>query len=344
MADTSETEKEHVEATLEEITIPGADGASLTQHGATVRWMRVSGRSVRAAHFPADSEPARGDVILLTGRTEFIEKYLEPVAQLRARGFRVHTLDWTGHGLSTRPMNNPFKDHVESFEVYLQDLRALLSSVPRNGPRLVMAHSLGGHVALRHMAKDPGVFDHAVLLAPMVDVHWPLPKRLVRLLSRTACRMGFGHRYAPGQSDRMLGHGRFQGNPFTTDRERFFLQRAWVAHNPRLRVGGVTWGWIASAVQSTDRLRRPITGPEVTTPAIFCLAGRERVVDNRAARVLASRMPNARIELFAHARHEILSERAAVRDRFWNLFDEVADETAPGSGPETAPGSGPKEV
>ena len=49
---------------------------------------------VRMAFWPATAATARGTIVLLQVRTEFIEKYFEVVGELRERGFAVLTLDW----------------------------------------------------------------------------------------------------------------------------------------------------------------------------------------------------------------------------------------------------------
>jgi len=51
------------------------------------------GLGLRFARWPANRSPVRGTVIILPGRTEFIEKYFETVSDLRRRGFGVAVLD-----------------------------------------------------------------------------------------------------------------------------------------------------------------------------------------------------------------------------------------------------------
>ena len=58
---------------------------------AQVHWLEAPGGvRLRAANWPRGD---RGCVLLLHGRTEFIEKYLETAAALQARGFALWTLD-----------------------------------------------------------------------------------------------------------------------------------------------------------------------------------------------------------------------------------------------------------
>src|ERR1700694_1956475 len=81
--------------------------------GATVGAFRgYDGAELRFARWDATRMPRRGTVCLFGGRTEFIEKYFEVIADLRRRGFAVATMDWRGQGGSGRMLRNPNKGHV----------------------------------------------------------------------------------------------------------------------------------------------------------------------------------------------------------------------------------------
>ncbi len=292
-----------------------------------MRWVVAGDRSLRTATWPAEGDHPAGTVVLLNGRSEFLEKYLEPIAQMRSRGFVVHSLDWHGQGLSQRMLAERGKGHLRDPDHYQEDLRAFLATLPADSPRPVLwlAHSMGAHIALRHLATQPQAADGALLLAPLIAVRWPVPAWLARLVVRSAERLGAEEALAWGQSATPRPP-QFTNNAYTGDAERFQLHRWWTDHRPLLHVGGVTWGWLAAISRSMDRLRAPGVAEAVTTPTVLCLAGRERVVDNNAVRRFARRMPRARLEYFTHARHEILFERAPVRDRFWALFDAFSQD------------------
>src|SRR5206468_3028918 len=59
-------------------------------HG-TLRWLTAEdGIRLRVVSFPAKG-PERGPLLFLNGMSEFVEKHLETVADLQARGFAVTT-------------------------------------------------------------------------------------------------------------------------------------------------------------------------------------------------------------------------------------------------------------
>ena len=71
--------------------------------GGTVEFPKMAdGVRIRIATFPAPAGGTAGTILMLTGFTEFIEKGLESIAALRARGYGVVTFDWRGQGLSDR--------------------------------------------------------------------------------------------------------------------------------------------------------------------------------------------------------------------------------------------------
>src|ERR1700738_334711 len=84
---------------------------------------------------------ARGTVVVLTGRGEFVDKYAtEVVGELLGRGYAVIAMDWRGQGLSDRPLADRNKGHIDIFETYLADLRLFLDKiVAPAAPRPILA-------------------------------------------------------------------------------------------------------------------------------------------------------------------------------------------------------------
>ena len=59
----------------------------------------------------------------------------------------------------------------------------------------------------------------------------------------------------------------------------------------------------------------------ITTPALICGAGKDRVVVSAQTRRFAEAMSHARYLEIEGAEHEILMERDELRARFWEAFD-----------------------
>lgn len=297
--------------------------------GGTVHWLdSPDGLRLRAAHFPAtpDTRGPHGTVLLLNGRTEFIEKYLEPIAELRTRGFAVWTQDWRGQGLSSRLLPDPIPNHAVRFDDHLADLDMLLDQLVLPGlagPLVLVAHSMGGHLGAHALARRPRLFARAVLSAPMIDVRrGRLPRRAMRLLVGLAClRQGQAARPGPGASRLPPLDRPFANNPLTTCPDRYAADVAMMRDQPALQVGGPTWGWLRAATAGIAALHRPAFARRITLPVLVLVAGGDRLVDNRAIRAFAARLPDAELAEFPGAEHELLREHDRHRHAVWAAID-----------------------
>ncbi|GAB4120081.1 MAG: alpha/beta hydrolase [Rhodothalassiaceae bacterium] len=264
-------------------------------------------------------------LLIVPGRTEFIEKYCEVIAELLARGFAVACLDMRNHGRSSRPLADREKHHLLDFAPMIADIDCAVSALESLGYRMplsILAHSMGGHVALRYAHDHGERLARLVLTAPMVAIRFGAIAPIAKLLIALAIRAGRAQSYALGQHGWQAGKERaLLQKLLTSDDARFARETAFLTAEPELRLGGVTWGWLDAARHSTMELLRPGYAQAIATPTLFVLSGADRVVDNDRARRLARVMPNARLVEIAGARHEILMERDDLRARFWTAFD-----------------------
>lgn len=275
------------------------------------------GIRLRTAAFPV-AGPARGTVALLTGRNEFIEKYYETVADLHDRGFDVHLMDWRGQGLSARLLPDRMKGHVGDFADYVDDLEAFVDRIEPRGPLILMAHSMGGHIALRALAQRPALrarLGGAVLCSAMMAINTgKIGQKGAARLARTLVNLGLGKRVFPGKE----GGGE---NVLTSDPERAGDQAHFIAADPELDLGAPTFGWLDAAFRSIALLARPGLIEAVDIPVLVAVAGSDRVVIPAAERAMAARLPRATLLEIEGARHEILKERDDLRARLWTGFD-----------------------
>lgn len=286
----------------------------------------ADGTRLRYGQWKPERETCRGTILLMVGRREFIDKHFETIADLLDRGFSVCALDWRGQGLSQRSLANRQKGHVRSFEEYLADLRMFRAEIvaPRTGrPLSILAHSMGAHLALRYLGGDHGDCERAVLIAPMIDIYRSgLPKWVISAPVALALRAGGETAYALGQHDHDKRTRAFEGNPLTSDPERFADEGALIDKDGKLALGGVTNGWLHAAFESIRILQAPGYGARVDVPVLIVGAGRDTVVSNRALKKFAGTLPDCRFITLAGARHEILKERDDFRLAFWRAFDE----------------------
>src|SRR5262249_26075173 len=151
---------------------------------------------------------------------------------------------------------------------------------PAGKPKLLVAHSMGGAIALLTLSRSPGVVDAAVLSAPMLALPVPsLARPIMRIYAHVAAKLGFGGYFIPGAGPWHPRADLCPGNSMTSnDPERCMLQQEWFEFEPQLRVDGPTYGWIDAAFKVTAKLHDPELLRRVMTPVLIGSAQKERFV------------------------------------------------------------------
>lgn len=258
--------------------------------------------------------PGRGTIMLLNGRGDFIEKYAEACHAMVAWGPALITLDWRGQGLSGRLAANPDVGHADDLGELVADLSALLDRLDLPRPLRLVAHSMGGHLALRLLRDRPDLVERAVLLSPMLRFRTaPIPWMLARWIAACAVALGFGARFAPGQGPFDAEARTRSARLLTTDPARQTDESWWAAQNPALVSGGVSFGWLHAAFRSIALLESPGYVEAIRTPLVVLASGDDRIVDLSATRAACARLPHAALHVIAGAQHELLRERDALR-------------------------------
>jgi len=278
--------------------------------------MRVmrDGWPVRTIFWPG-RDPAKGSILLMTGRGDFIEKYAETLHDLVAAGWGVATFDWRGQGLSGRLGDTPEKGHCTSFEPWLADLAELTGwfHAVLPGPWFGMAHSMGGHLLLRRLAAGGGGFDRVVLLSPLLGIQAPpVGPGAARVLARIMVVRGRGGNYVAGGGPRIkAAPGSGRQLLLTSDPERYGDEAWWAGHDPGLSMGSPTFGWLDAAFRSLAVLRAGL--PRVATPVLIMIPGDDRLVDNAATRRAQVLLPGSTLVIVPGAGHELLREASDIR-------------------------------
>ncbi|MFE3836495.1 alpha/beta fold hydrolase [Pseudogemmobacter sonorensis] len=289
--------------------------------GGRAVWLRAAdGVRIRAALWPAPG--ARGVVVLLPGRTEYIEKYGRAARELVARGWSVLTLDWRGQGLADRALADPMLGHVADFAEYQRDLDAALGWLEVEAPgtaRLMPAHSMGGAIGLRALHRGLG-FRAAAFSAPMWGIRMPLWRLpAAQVLSRIPLKLRRDLDYAPTTSGisylRLAG---FDGNHLTGDPAMWDYMRRHAAEVEAFGLGGPSLAWVRAAMRETRAL---MAAPAPGVPALVALGTRERIVLPRPVHRRLADWRQAQLEIFPDARHEVLMERPEARGRFLDHAD-----------------------
>ncbi len=279
------------------------------------------GTRVRIGVWP---EGHKGTVLLFPGRTEYIEKYGRAAEELRQRGYATIAIDWRGQGLADRALQTQIIGHVDDFADFQRDVAALLqatSDLKLPTPHVLLAHSMGGCIALRALVNDLSV--KAVCFSgPMWGIQMSAAEKPAAwLLSSTARLFGFGACAVPRSTgtESYLNIAPFDGNELTTDPDMFAYMRNQISIHPELALGGPSLTWMNAALREMGALRR-LPSPDL--PALTFLGTDETIVTQADIRDRMARWPGSQLEVVDGGRHEVMMEAPDMRKRF---FDTAVD-------------------
>ncbi|WP_169628090.1 alpha/beta fold hydrolase [Ferrimonas senticii] len=258
---------------------------------------------------------SRGALVLCTGRGDSFSRYWPQIEWLYQQGFCLYLWDHRGQGLSARLLPNRQVGHVQHFDDYVADMtRFIREKLNPDNPtqRYLLGHSMGGAIATLYLAKYPHQFDKAMLVAPMMDINLPAPRKLLTPL------LALFHRlrptgYAIGGSDYQVKP--FADNPYTGDRAQFDWNHWLHQQQPELQVGSPSVHWIRHALAVCDRL----SNTQVTTPLLLAIAEQERIVSNPPIYQFAERGGHQTLTI-EDGRHELLMERPPLRQQLYNAL------------------------
>ncbi len=289
--------------------------------GGRAYWIQArDGVRLRAAVW--NTGAAKGTVLLLPGRTEYVEKYGRAARDLAARGYATVSIDFRGQGLADRVLADPMTGHVQDFGQYQHDIDALVvlaDAMDLPGPRFLMSHSMGGCIALRALTRGLAV-QAAVFSAPMWGIAmaaWMRP--VAQALSTASTWFNLAHRYAPGTGGKTyVIEVPYEGNVLTSDPDMWRYMHDQVQAHPELALGGPSLGWLHAALAECHALSMM---PSPRYPVVCALGLAEKVVDPGPVHLRMAGWTGGRLDLYPGAEHEVLMEAPPARAAF---FDKAA--------------------
>ena len=281
---------------------------SIPQGMTFVEWRTGDGWPLRSYAWPQPGK-ARGSLLFLTGRGDFIEKYLEVLIHWHGSGWNIAGFDWRGQGGSGRLLADPLICHQTDFDPLVGDLSGFVDRwiAETPAPHVIVAHSMGAHLTLRMLAQRPHGVDAAVLSSAMIGIRIKgVPRWLVGALVRSAIAVGLGNRRI---SRRDIGD---VGARMTSCPDRRADKLWWKASRPEIASGVPSWCWVRAAFASIARLTDAALAG-IRTPILLTAARADPIVDVGAIEHAARVLPNAELSIIDGGGHEILREADARR-------------------------------
>ena len=276
-------------------------------------------------------------MLFMAGRGDAYEKYLETLEHWRGQGWQVVAADWRGQGGSGRLGRDETTGHQDDYAGWVQDLAAIWQDFAgaQDGPLVLAGHSMGGHLVLR-ACMDGALTPHPdalVLSAPMLDVvpeTMPLPIR--HALAALMARVGDARRPAWRGGESPLAGPDLRQRLLTHDNARYGDELFWREQRPELAMGPGSWGWVRASLASIRHIFGAGRAEAMTVPTTIVATSADRLVGPAAIRRMADRLPDVELTEFGkEARHEILREEDAVRDRALAAIDAFLDRRLPRS-------------
>lgn len=261
----------------------------------------------------------RGSLLFLPGRGDHYEKYLETLDEFSRDGWRVTAIDWRGQGGSGRTLPDPHVGHIDDFAVWIADLQAFWAQwkAEGQGPNVVLAHSMGGHLLMRALSEKAIDPDAVAMSAPMLGIHtMGLPYAVHHALVRLITALGKPERAAWKEGEKPGSPLNIRSNILTHDAARYADELYWWQARPEIKLGPPSWHWVERAIASTRALNAPGALEGIQTPMLLMATTADRLVDTKRIVRDAKRLPNAELLLFGdEAAHELLREVDAIRDQ-----------------------------
>ncbi|MGZ9811785.1 alpha/beta fold hydrolase [Pseudoroseicyclus sp. H15] len=281
--------------------------------GVQCHWLTTAdGVKIRVAAWRAEGE--RGTVLVMPGRTEYIEKFGGLAGDLLKMGLSVIVVDWRGQGIAERLHQNRALGHVRRIEDYQLDVEAMIGHADGLGlprPHYLLGHSMGGAIGFRALERKYPI-EAAAFTAPMWGIQMHAAMRPVAWgLSSLARPLGLSAILAPTQqAESYVLRVAPEENTLTTDLQSYAKLIAQIKAHPDLALGGPSLHWLNESLREMRRIKQ---APAPDVRCLTFLGGLEAIVHpgDIAARVKS--WPGAELVTYEGAKHELLIERPEVR-------------------------------
>jgi lysophospholipase len=279
------------------------------------------------------SSRLRGSILFLPGRGDYYEKYLETLHYYAQQNWHVTAIDWRGQSLSGRIADDPSVGDIDDFGTWVADLETFYAAwtAERAGPHIVLAHSMGGHLAMRAVIEKVIMPDALILAAPMLSIHsGGLPLAITRIVARLMVMLGRAKKAAWKISEKPLSPLVSRSKMLTHDQVRYEDEEAWWSIRPGIKLGPGSWRWVDRAVASIRKIHQLGTFESVKIPVLIIATSADQLVSTDQIIQDEKRLPNAELLLFGkEAAHELLREADVVRDKVISAIDAFLERIAP---------------
>jgi acylglycerol lipase len=237
-----------------------------------------------------ENHNARRHILLIHGFGEHSGRYEALIAHLLGKGYSVTTYDQRGHGKSAG-----LYGHVDRFTQYEEDLEFMVSMIHTHSQPnklFLVAHSMGGLVALRYLTKQRDAVMGVAISAPLVEIATKVPahKRFIAKVSAAlAPRLRMKNEINPAVLSRDAEIGRaYAADPLVGKM--------------------VSTRWFAEALKAMDEVKR--NAAQISLPVLVMHGTEDKLANVEATKNLFANIGSTdkRLKVYEGYYHELFNE------------------------------------
>ncbi|MCY4444079.1 MAG: alpha/beta hydrolase [Proteobacteria bacterium] len=247
-------------------------------------------------------QPSQHILLFILGRGEWIEKYISVYEEFYKKlQSTIIIVDHVGQGAS-----GGIPGHINSYDDYISHLSQLIAANYKKHTYSIVAHSMGGLIALYGTLKQQFCPQKMILSAPLIGLpQKPVPRLLARPTSHFLSQLGMERLPTMVKSEIRYS---FVKNRLTSDKEKYrFIQAT------PYPISSPTFGWVQATFQACEFIHYDTNISHLCAPILIFYGGREKVVSPSSIQrwvKTARKLSSSTIELvhFRDARHEVFME------------------------------------
>ena len=264
-------------------------------------------------------QDSKGTIVISYGFSESCLKYHELIWYFYREGYQVAVMDHRGHGKSVRDVEDVTIVHIDLFSRYVKDLHRFVQTVAKpmadKKPLYLYAHSMGGCIGAFYLEQYPGDFARAVLNAPMLGLNLgACPPWAARILCDIQVARGEGKQrlftQAPFDPEETFA------DSCATSQARHAYYQGFRRDDEAYQTSSASYYWGKEAINAGRFVTGTTQAQKVKTPVLLFQAQEDTLVKAAPQEKFISRIPDGRMVLVEHAKHEIYRSTADVLEPY----------------------------
>ena len=312
-------------------------------------WIQTKKFRIRCSEYGFDLKKPRGDILIIPGLSEFIERYDQIAKKFTNRNFRVCVFDLPGQGLSTRFGIPKQVIDVDTFQIYWDAIDAIILNLNLGQKRglMFLGNSLGGLLSIKYQINNK-TFNFrpslTICLAPMMGL--PVSSVLQSIILYIVKIFNFfniAKRGIPtnlasfftvlGLVGKNVKSSLSKASTFWEKPENIAYYGKFKAedasnhfkNNKDLETEGPSWNWVGNAIIECRDLFKTNSFSNYHSETLLILADDEYVTDPKAQEKALKIIPNVNLLRLPSCRHDIIHEKDEVQESFWAGIDKFIE-------------------